>query len=300
MKTAMQDAGPVRDEPAARASQLRLGDLLPADVLLSRGHGRIADMIVAADRAGYSHAALWSGTAVIEATGDGIAERPFVGTSDVYRYLRNGRPLDEALRMRIVQTARGYLGAGYAHGELLLLGALVAFGWRPERPLLETALELLGGPEAPQLALFFENRLASQGRMPMICSELVARAFYEVDPTHAYALRVSTARARNNTAPRSSRAASSLTARSASDVFAANDAGDAPDSAGYAQLERRCRELLASPSAVHTDSFTLGERKVLFGEVAIDAVTLRPLPAITPGDLEHSPDLVWLGQLSIA
>lgn len=256
--------------------------LQPADVLLSRGSTQIADAIVRSDGASYSHAALWTGGSVVEAVLEGIFERGVLFTRDVYRYQdANGLSLPTHVAQAAVAFARAQVGLPYANGELLLLGALYTRGIRPQRPLLDAALELLGGATAGRLADWLES--VRPRREPMICSELVARAFYEADASRAYALRVVPPLQRGTR----TRGDSLFDGAPAW----ANAAGEPVPQ----QLGASCRRLLgARPVAYVAEQ---RDRKILSGAVAflVDAETR--LGHVTPGDIQFSPSLRYLGTI---
>lgn len=240
--------------PRPCGDELAERDLLPADVLLSRGSSAISDAIVAADGGSYSHAALWSGAGVIEATLEGAHERPLTFERDVYRYRHGAERLPPSVADAIVSTARRQLELPYAESELVLLGLLYLHGHMPKRSLLNLGLSLIGRDAAEDL----EDWLALQldGRSSRVCSELVALSYYRACRSRRYALRI---------LPRAERPVSAACTSSA----------DQSQSASKPQ-----------------------ERKLLAGNVAVSATTHRPVPVVTPADLQFSPSLQYVGRLS--
>src|SRR5690606_10170078 len=108
-------------------------DLLPADVLLSRGDSDISTGIVELDGGTYSHAALWSGTDVLESTLPHVREAPLhvcgqhAHFIDVYRHVREDLP-----REHIVSQARTHLGKRYGTLDLGVATFTVAVSsWMP-------------------------------------------------------------------------------------------------------------------------------------------------------------------------
>ncbi|HLK39829.1 MAG TPA: hypothetical protein VKU41_23895 [Polyangiaceae bacterium] len=110
-------------------------DLEPGDVLLSLGVGKLSEAIRQLDGGQYSHAALWTGSEILEATlpevtshpmADSLKEHPRVYI-DAYRHRAAAGKTDA-----VVRQARRLLGQPYAKGDLLLLTALVATAsWMP-------------------------------------------------------------------------------------------------------------------------------------------------------------------------
>lgn len=149
--------------------------LQPADILLSLGDGDVSAAIQTLDGGHYSHAALWSGSRVIESTTPKVVERPLEQSLaahprvhvDVYRHARAG-----AARNRIVAASRRYLGRRYGYGDLALVSLLVATSkWLPgERSQVAFLIR------AGQLHKFL--RLDAEAKDELVtCVELVVRAY---------------------------------------------------------------------------------------------------------------------------
>ncbi len=177
--------------------ELRLGD-----ILMCRGSARlgstISEWICALDGGRYSHAALWDGEAVLEASGSGgkvraadlgelIAEHEY---THVHRF-RTGAtggepPLDLA---PVIEVARARIGAGYPYAELCLLGVLIGLGRTTGLPCLQELLRTRGATLAQALR---ELKQHVRSELPMTCSQLIGMAFWEADPSPArrYALEV--------------------------------------------------------------------------------------------------------------
>lgn len=173
--------------------ELRRADLRPGDVLLARGSSRlgspISDWICVLDGGRYSHAAIWDGDAVLEASGDGakvqaadvkklICEHEF---TDVYRFTRNGHRLGDPgwSAAPVLEVARSYVGCAYPYAQLCLLGVLVGLGRSTGLPQAQLLLRSLGGELA---RLVSEVRSDGSRRRPMTCSQFVGVAFWEADP----------------------------------------------------------------------------------------------------------------------
>lgn len=263
---------------------LTAAELQPADVLLSRGIGPISDAIVAADRAAYSHAALWSGDAIIEAKmKGGVAENVPDGERYVYRH----SPLLEPLKAgQIVAAARTHVGNSYATAEIHLL-AVVFKKWglqeRPRRSLASSLLSILGGPAAPRLEFWLQERYAQSA--PRICSELVALAYY----TAELPLRL--------LAP-----AERLQASGSSEA----DIEETEEPASGADLEQLESSInsklygvaLVERVASERSISTKDAKGILFGHLAIDFNMGTPVDIVTPGDLQFCPSLKFVGKMS--
>jgi hypothetical protein len=270
------------DYPRPTGPTLAQSSLQCADVLLSRGTNNIADCIVAADGGSYSHAALWTGETVVEATLDGIREGAPPAGRDVYRYRgEDGAPLDPVIAAQIAAHARRGVGGVYATHELLLLGTIVALGLSPRRSLVHVALDALG-TRGHRLEAWLRDLDSS--RKPLICTELVSAAFYDAPSDRAYALRI---------VPNGARPLPPAVTRSRS-LRAGHEEALPPDQAqAIDDVRASCRALLDLSNA--RDSPT--ERKVLWGSLALEAGNDRRLGAVTPGDLQFSPSLRFCGMV---
>ncbi|MDD9942736.1 MAG: hypothetical protein OXU20_16975 [Myxococcales bacterium] len=166
-------------------------DLRPGDVLLSKGaRSTISEIIRAIDGSEYSHAALWSGTGVIESVIDGIQERPLEvslaeGKRSIMHVYRHP-DMASAVPNPVVEQARKYVGGVFAEVELYLLGVAYAAAFvLPGRGVREAAKLSLGSlwrelSEAHRLLAAMQNtRGCRHGRAhaPMTCSTLIATAF---------------------------------------------------------------------------------------------------------------------------
>jgi hypothetical protein len=171
------------------------GALRPGDVLLSHGGGGVDSPSYWArlfDGGDYSHAAYWDGAEVVEAVAEGvrcvsleeeIRTHEYV---DVYRFSKDGRELGHPgwEPEPIHERAHAYVGSRYATTRLAVIGLLVGTGRKIGLPQLE---RLMRGP----LGIEFERDVKDwrrTGLRPLICSELVASAFYESTPDRRFAL----------------------------------------------------------------------------------------------------------------
>lgn len=108
-------------------------DLQPGDVLLSLGKGDLSDAIRGLDGGSYSHAAIWSGTDVIEATLPAVHAIPLSESRGKARYIDVYRHKEGAARSaQVVASAQEYLGRAYAESDLLLATAILSISsWMP-------------------------------------------------------------------------------------------------------------------------------------------------------------------------
>lgn len=162
---------------------LGTNELQPADVLLSRGHGLLSDLISELDASPYSHSALWLGDGmVLEAVSDGVLKQPlFRGVArsyvDVYRYRR--QPLARA--QEILQAAAAHLGQPYGWSELRLAGLVVASG----RVVSENAEQRRRFTLLARAVIAMLRSLHPAGAHMVTCSMLVAKAFRDGgEPLH--------------------------------------------------------------------------------------------------------------------
>jgi len=279
---------PVKFSPAVDTATplLSVDDLQPADILLSKGEGFISDLIAESDGGHYSHGALWSGMGIIQATGDGITFSEIEGTHAVYRYPGLPRKAAE----EIVGIAKRQVNGRYAYGELVMLGALFLSGIRVKGALMNRLLDAIGGPTASKLKAWLDARAGKRAR---VCTELVASAYHQAaGGTVVLKIRSRAGgRAGVNTAvdaPASTgvRSAAVVTRGLAPVVDETELQGPAVTAAQH------CLELLLQNDLGNE----AGTRKLLAGEIARDAATNEPVGVVTPGDLEFSPSLRFVGR----
>lgn len=265
---------------AAGERELELNDLQEADVLLARGTGIISDLIAKSDGGKYSHAAMWSGDGVIQATAAGITCTPLAGKFDVYRPI--ALPPEGA--KEIVKLALDELKGHYAYGELVLLGLLFLPGLRVRGALANQVLDAIGGTTAKKLNEWLDENV---GKNVRVCSELVASCFYRAGAKHQFALRVLETKDRPK--PTTYVGSDDDVSRGRPQLAAA----DADVDAAAASCDRLLTE--ASERAIPSDD---GDppRRLLAGSIAF-----RPngdkVGVVTPGDLQFSPSLKFIGTI---
>lgn len=268
------------DYPRPQGPLLQTHALRPADVLLSRGEGDISDAIVASDGGSYSHAALWSGSSIIEARLDGVRERAWVGERDVYRYMVDGQPLGAEVAQRIVDIARAKVGREYATHELYLLGALFTLGLTPRRSLLGRTIAALGGSKAERLEQWLDS-LPSDVE-PLYCTELVAGSYYHALEDRSLALRI---------VPIAQRPREDVRTRGPDDLLSAEELEL------LQATQKRCRELMMA-TETSPPTPTTRARKLLWGTLAIEIGSQTKLGVVTPADLQFSPSLTFCGRVA--
>jgi hypothetical protein len=274
------------------AATLSTDDLRPADILLSSDDSAVSRAIVAADGGGYSHAALWSGSAVIEATSQGINEIELRGPRAVFRH----RAMSVDTAASIVVEARSQLGARYAYSELLLLGLLFTLRLRPQAPILDSLIEALGGPGAEKLKAWLDRDCP--GKTPRICTELVAHCYFRAGTDAA--LRIarrpvrSTAQAPRDAADRDTAATVANIVYSAPLI---SSGSTDPSVLAFERTRESCRSHLVRHGVIESSGLDTSAQaaKLFAGKIAWDADTGAPVGVVTPADIEFSPSLRFLG-----
>lgn len=192
-------AGTVQDQAEGAASgeaavdEVSRDDLNLCDVLLYRRTNLISRAIQFFDGTEVSHSGLYLGDAdhsVEEAIGEGLVRRPLSVSVAGAEWVLVRRLKDLPTDMTPVRR-RGehYLAQGnrYAYEQMLLLAFMTLIRKPKVTPIFKQAV--VGVLNA---ASSFLLRLASMGRQPMICSELVYRAYDEAlpDALDRYSLRI--------------------------------------------------------------------------------------------------------------
>jgi len=280
----------------ALSRAISLEELEPGDVLLSRGVGSLSDLICSVDGGSYSHAGVWDGQCVVEATLGGIAANP-IGHAlesqqyvDVYRFCRDGSRLGahEWPAAPVIGQARSFVGMKYAYADLLLAAVVVALGRRTSLPVMKRALRQLGALAGQQMA---RKIFCAEGRGDAkICTQVVVSAFYDAaaEPRHRYGLDVRVKGGRESEAGR--------------ELVA--DAEEARIEVEYAELSRQWRGMLCSERPSIRCGLEMLESSAQEGlglsEDQVVRAGGRRLPAscVTPRDLETSPSLELLGRIA--
>ncbi len=169
-------------------------DLFAGDVLCTKGSYLISKLVCFMCNSTYSHAALWNGDDfdLIESSDGGIRSTSLDSFKKcelihVYRHRDLGNDED---RRSVVDAAKKYLGNRYAGEQLFLMGLCLLL-MKPklhagfEQLLRSEPLRLRGTTidSIKELRRVIKEAIGSEerARKPMICSQLVATAFYDAN-----------------------------------------------------------------------------------------------------------------------
>ena len=174
--------------------KISLKDLKKGDVLLCKGKGWLSDLIELFDGGTYSHAAIFDGKQVVQATLHGVVresinslkEELFV---DVYRFDKDNHSLGDKgwPSEPVIKEADKIASEGlkYATDHLFLLAILALTRKIPlsdiEKKIVRVVLD-----HATEL-LF---KAMDKGKTPMVCSEVVYRSFKQAIPENKYKLEI--------------------------------------------------------------------------------------------------------------
>ncbi len=163
-----------------------VAQLMPGDVLLYRGKGRISDAIRFIDRSEVSHAGLFlgrhgeQGRTVGEAIREGVIRRQLPKSIEHAEWVESRRLKEAPASLDpVLDRAAHYLKRGerYAFEQILLLAFLcITRNLAGSSVLGRLIRETLDAASAFLLQLF------NAGREPMICSEFVFRCYREALP----------------------------------------------------------------------------------------------------------------------
>jgi hypothetical protein len=268
-------------------------DLRRGDVLLSLGVGRTSTAIRALAGGDYSHAALWSGDGVIEATTPCVQEHGLESSLgkhpreyvDAFRYL--SMPVGSA--ELVVTAARQSIDVAYSYGDLFLCASLMAVASqlprRGQLPLLKEVCEMF-------------HVMQRDGARPgehMTCTKLVVRSYaaaglaLHIRPTPPDRVDL-----------RSLYGAAEELARDriSKDLALAADERD-EWLALQAELRAQCAAL-DPPDAASRGDVPKGPLRGWDGRTPVQAVGEWRSQLVTPYNLQQSPDLAPIGRLYAA
>ncbi len=253
---------------AQENGHLHFKDLRPGDVLLCRGKGLISDLVVLFDGGTYSHAAIFDGEKVVQATLHGVVRDSIDSLSDeifvdVYRFDKDGHTLDSPgwPSRPVVSTADKFASEGikYATDHLIILALLTLSRRIPLEPLEKKILRVILDHAAE-----FIFKLMDQGKEPMVCSEVVFRSFKEAAPDDKYTLIIE-------------------------GVLFNSIKGLGARSFGEDELERAAKRFLEAWVKAKFGLDSLPER--------LEVIDPAVAACVTPRDLETSPTLYRVGRL---
>jgi hypothetical protein len=263
--------------------ELRLADLAPGDLILSRAKlcipgGWESALIVLLDGGDYSHAALFNGAAFVEMIGVGIVASPPRVKTHVHRYSHvyrfhdpDGADLDQRLPSGpVTHAADGYLNSvnRYGYTELVMVAIILVLRGAFARPWQRACFELLAGIVLTRL-----KRLVDKWRdervVTMTCTQFVSQSYWDAHQATAETYGVRILVRRRHRDPR---------ARPLNGV-----------------LDRVHTELTRLDPALG-ESLTAQLRHDAPPDEVIAGSPLLPTNCVSPCDLQRSPSLTLLGR----
>lgn len=269
-------------------------DMQPGDIILSRGGdsnatGEMLDKIILAlDQGDYTHSSIWDGHYVIEALLTGVQINDSLELTlsnqalvDVYRAEFSGHVVgsDGWPAEPVLDAARAFEGYGYGYTKLVLAGLVLLTSEIPEDPIIEAAVRIFTSAAIAELEKWFEKKNS------MICSEVVAQAYYDgqSDPQHKYGLPVIVGDHHHiQLDPLQHR------------QMLADAAADSDDTLRqFHELRSKLAELYPSEKLTRLSALAQTSRPftVIGGSPELSAAF------VTPGDLQRSPALKLVGTL---
>lgn len=274
-------------------------DLHPGDVLLSNGSDWIDKLICRLDDGIYSHAAIWDGNCVIEATLRGVLRSSLEDEEtqlyvDAYRWQPEppaGHVLGDAAYPYQPVTAQADKladeGLGYAYKKLMLAALVIGMSKVPANRVTRRLVRIV----LDELAAWIVDQIDKGGKRGMTCTEVVSTSFWQAAADEKYAIKIVVDGSRDDESLRAV-AQGPLNARAR---------GSRSD---YEREKRECLELflkadhsvkrrdLAALAAAHFGARAKGVVEQAAGGPDV------PLACVTPRDLQRSPDLKCIGRLS--
>lgn len=259
------------------STKIKQTDMQPGDVLFYHGNSMLARLIRLFDGTDYNHAAIWTGSEVIEALGNGVnhgslshsvADAEYV---HVYRFRDNaGNQLGSpSLSSQPVVAKANQFAADsnrYGYEQILLLALLastrqittpIPFLGRILRTVLDEAADVVAS-------------LAAVGKEPLICSELVFRCYDESGAGYKVAIRG---------ADIASNFAVGAMSSASSNATPQDDGGFADAAAAFLTNYNALKLVTSSPAGMGGSVMAVAN-------------------FVTPGDLSKSPNLQKLGIVS--
>ncbi len=175
--------------------------LQPGDVLLSCGAEALSQLICKVDGGWYSHAAVWDGNKVVEATDNGVERRVLADDMkqqwyiDAYRWHRlppGGEVLGHPTypwappvknEVDDIVTQR----PNFAYDELVMSALVIWISKLPQKRWLRIAVRLLLG----KVEAWLHDRVFTQpGKHSMVCTEVATTSFWKAKTSPDYAIYV--------------------------------------------------------------------------------------------------------------
>jgi hypothetical protein len=276
-----------------------LAALQPGDVILSFGREPLSYIIREIGGGDYSHATIWDGDHLVETMLRGVSllslthetrQQEYV---DVFRWrtkdppvLKLGDPAYPRQPVAATAAAIGRSNLTFAKGEAVLLALVALFSSVPPSGLLRALVRIITGE--------IDRWFHVPGQRKMICTEVVCTSFWEADAaSRRYAIHIPI------DASRSTELVRIASAPPAHHLGPVN-----PDLAAYEAIRKDLANRLlvaAGPTqqaALRQAALVAPPKHLtgpIFAEVGGDFV---PLFAVTPHDLQLSPNLEPVGRLS--
>ncbi len=290
----MKQAPAPRDCPPITKTDLR-----PGDVLLSYGSDDWIDrLITKLDDGIYSHAAVWDGVCVVEATLRGVLRTTLEDEEtqaylDAYRWQsmppdvhplgEDGYPFPPVTQQADQIAAQG---PKYSYHKLMLAAVVIAMSKLPATAERREAVRRV----LSKIEAWIEEYIKPDTR-GMTCTEVVSTSYWKAVPQGKYAVNVRIDGSRDSQLV----AAVAQLAQGAKVPRAASE---------YEELKRRCftrflqaardvkPDQLTRFAAAHSRAFK-GRQPIVVPAGGEDL----PLALITPRDFQRSPDLKCIGRL---
>lgn len=291
---------------ATKMKRITPKQLEPGDVLLSCGKNALSQLIRKIGGGLYSHAAVWDGAYVIEATKKGVKRDPLSFELeeqwyvDAYRWRPvppDGHVLgDPQYPYQPVTSASdkiATLGPRFAYDELLMAGLVIALSGLPADPLLRAAARVA----LSNLEWWIHTNIDQRHKRGMMCSEVVTTSYWRATPNPRYAIQIFV------DAPRKVRLLAAAARSASRPAVRRRRAADDPSEREYDDLRQECARLLLPivTRARRTPSRAPGAarpRAIARAILAEAGGPWVPLGSVTPHDLESSPSLKLVGRLS--
>ncbi len=271
--------------PGSEFPRVPVSAMKPGDIVLSRGQDPASDFVARLDGGIYSHAAVWTGEAIVEAIPDGVQARPLQKTFDeqafvdVYRWKKSvaGKELhlgDEGYPAQpVVDCAMAIAQEHMVYSfDELILGAIII--WTSKMPAnkdLRIAVRILGDLIDP---IVHRWALAHGGKEGMVCSQVVTTSYWEASEDRRYEIDIDVD-------------GDGRIDRGGKSVANAGGASEkVPEAHEYEKTVARIGDALARLSYSPR------------GVMAPAGSPLVPLGVVTPRELQESPNLELVGRIS--
>ncbi len=267
-------------QPRPQGNPVQYGDLKKGDVLLKRTEAWESYLIMALDQGGYSHAALFDGEGVTDAGTQGVTRRAMFDDCDVYRFNGKVNPSDP-----VIDVAMDYVRQKlpYDYTALYLVGLLMVVRLITI-PSLRIAVEFFGAILLAQIRKALE-KMRREGKQAFTCSEFVATCYWDASDDRGVPFGLPIKLTNRHTPlwlPR-----------------------DLASGHRESKAERLRRDVMLELSRVRPN-LSEEQRRVQdavrsmnsnpLNKDPIAGSPLMPAAFVSPGDLQHSPSLIFVGR----